>query len=78
MPSTSDKPHMAERLKRTVKDAEKRGFEVRKVLLDQEAANWCQIGSRKVIFLDLAAGASEQLEQLSEILNAHDRISRVA
>ena len=74
MPSTSNSPHVAERLRREIALAESKGFEVRKVLLETPTADWCQVGTKRIIFLDLAAGAAEQLRQLAEILLAYDRV----
>lgn len=58
------------RLQKRCRDAQTYGFEVRTVLLQETEASWCEFGKRKVIFLDLAQTAAEQLDQLEEILCA--------
>lgn len=66
----ADAPNVVQRLQDAVRLAEQQGFEVRKVLLDEQSAGWCQMGSKKILFLDLAATAGEQLQQIEEILNS--------
>ena len=90
MPAASKKSHsvgrseslnVVQRLRVAVRNAEQMGFEVRKVVLDEQSAGWCQIGSKKILFLDLAATAGEQLRQVEEIIGAFQRYrstSRVA
>jgi hypothetical protein len=63
---------VVERLRRRTDDARSLGFHVRCELLDFEPT-WCVIGEKPVIFLDLAQTASEQLQQLEEILAAATR-----
>jgi len=64
--------NVVERLRRRTDDARRLGFHVRCELLDFEPT-WCVIGEKPVIFLDLAQTASEQLQQLDEILAAATR-----
>ncbi|MEM6471811.1 MAG: hypothetical protein AAF802_19785 [Planctomycetota bacterium] len=78
MPSTPSTPHVAERLRQAIEKAKSLGFDVRKVLLNDESANWCQVGSRKLIFLDLSAAAGEQLHQLTDILEAYQRVHQLS
>jgi hypothetical protein len=66
-------PNVVQRLQATVRHAEQLGFEVRKVLLEDQAADWCQIGTKKILFLDVAATAGEQLRQLDDILASFER-----
>lgn len=56
------------RLRRRTRHAQKLGYEVRTVPLDGAEPSWCQIGSRRVILLDLGQPAAEQLQHLEEIL----------
>ena len=65
-------PNVVQRLKAAIGRAEQQGFEVRKVLLDDESAGWCQVGSKKILFLDLAATTGEQLQQIDEILRSFE------
>ncbi len=69
-------PNVVQRLQATVRRAEQMGFEVRKVVLDDQAADWCQIGNKKIVFLDVAATAGEQLRQLDDILASFERYHR--
>jgi len=62
-----------QRLRATIDHAEQLGFEVRKVVLEDQTAGWCQIGAKKLLFLDLAATAGEQLQQLTDILESFDK-----
>ena len=64
--------NVVERLRRRTEDARRLGFHVRCELLDFEPT-WCVIGEKAVIFLDLTQTASEQLQQLDEILAAATR-----
>lgn len=59
------------RLKQTLKRARTAGFKVRMEVLDDEQASWCEIGGVPVLFVDLSQTASEQLQQVEEILAAY-------
>lgn len=60
--------HVVDRLRSRTAQARQLGFEVRAELLDGSQPDWCQLGSRRIIFLDLSQTAGEQLAQLEEIL----------
>lgn len=64
----SEQPNVAQRLRQRLNEAKALGFEVRSELFDGESANWCILGGKKVLFLDLAASTSEQLQQIEDAL----------
>lgn len=63
--------NVAQRLAQAVGTAKEMGFEVRKVVFDEQTPGWCQIGQKKILFLDLAASTSEQLTQLDDIIASY-------
>ena len=67
----SPAPNVVQRLAQAIGTAKEMGFEVRKIVLDGQVAGWCQIGTKKILFLDLTATASEQLEQIDEIVASY-------
>ncbi|KAA1262040.1 hypothetical protein LF1_46010 [Rubripirellula obstinata] len=56
------------RLRRGIQQAKAAGFEVRMEHLGDGEAGWCQIGSKRILFLDAAQTAQDQLEELGEAL----------
>jgi hypothetical protein len=71
MVSTS--PNVVERLRLKTEYAWRKGFTVRFELLDGRDAAWCEIRGNKMIFVDLALTAGEQLEQLERVLDEFER-----
>lgn len=69
--AAADSPNVVQRLAQAIGTAKEMGFEVRKVVLSDQTPGWCQIGNRKILFLDLAASTSEQLEQIDEIIASY-------
>lgn len=63
--------NVVQRLKERIAEVKRMGFRVRTELLDGPTASWCMLGSQKVIFLDLAQSASEQLLQLDEVIASY-------
>ncbi|MCO8123693.1 hypothetical protein NHH03_18250 [Stieleria sp. TO1_6] len=63
-----DPPNVAQRLGGAINAAKRLGFDVRKVVLNDQSPGWCQLGSQKILFLDLTATTSEQLHQIETIL----------
>lgn len=63
-----DRENVVQRLRRRADDARRMGFEVRAECLDGQHATWCQIGDRRIVFMDLSQSAAEQLQQLDETL----------
>ncbi|TWU63367.1 MULTISPECIES: hypothetical protein [Crateriforma] len=60
--------HVVSRLKWRIQDATQMGFHVRTEPLDGRGADWCQLGRRRILFLDMTQTAADQLEQLDQIL----------
>lgn len=60
--------NVAQRLRERVRAAQAFGFEIRHEVLGDQTPGWCQIGSRKLLFVDLAATTAEQLAQIEEIV----------
>lgn len=56
------------RLKQKLDHARRLGFQVRMEVLDDEQPGWCQIGTSRLLFVNLAQTAAEQLAQVSETL----------
>ena len=61
-------PNVAQRLAQAIGTAKEMGFDVRKVILDDQMPGWCQIGDKKILFLDLTATTDEQLDQIDQII----------
>ncbi|MCA9139164.1 MAG: hypothetical protein KDB00_20465 [Planctomycetales bacterium] len=67
-------PHfqnVAQRLAQAIGTAKEMGFDVRKVVFDDQTPGWCQIGEKKILFLDLTASTAEQLNQLDDIIASY-------
>lgn len=60
--------NIVERLRRRVREVRQSGFEVRIERLDEGEAGWCQVGAKRMIFLDISQTAREQLAQLNDAL----------
>ena len=80
MPTASKEPNpasnvhsfnVAQRLAQAVGTAREMGFDVRKIVLDDQTPGWCQMGDKKILFLDLTATTSEQLQQIDEIVASY-------
>ncbi|OYP29433.1 hypothetical protein [Rhodopirellula sp. MGV] len=65
------KPNVAERLKQAIRRAKELGFDVRRIVLEDQQPGWCQVGARRILFLDLSATTTEQLSQITEILDSY-------
>lgn len=59
------------RLKKRLAHARKMGFKVRVEVLDDEQPGWCQVGSSRILFLNVAQTSAEQLAQLEETLQEY-------
>lgn len=77
-PQSTPAPNVAQRLAQAIGTAKEMGFEVRKVVFSDQVPGWCQIGTKKILFLDLTASTSEQLTQIDEIIASYcnDRAER--
>ena len=77
-PANGPHENVVQRLRRRTEDARRLGLEVRMEYLDGQAATWCQIGERRIVFIDLSQSATEQLEQLNETLISYQQARRTA
>lgn len=71
--STNETMNVAQRLRERIRAAQAFGFEIRHEVLDDQTPGWCQIGSRKLMFVDLAATTAEQLAQVEEFVEDFKR-----
>ena len=62
--------HTVELLEQVLTVAERLGYGVRHEWLGGQGCSACECGGRKWIFVDLAASATEQLEQVAEALQS--------
>lgn len=62
-------------LKRRIGEARKLGFHVRVEPMEEGQSGWCQIGAKKILFLDASRTAAEQLGQLDEALADFRRLT---
>ena len=51
----ADLPNVAQRLQLEIESARGQGFEIRKVVLDEQSPGWVRMGKRQLIFLDLSS-----------------------
>lgn len=66
--------NIVQRLKNRVKEAQQLGFHVRFELLNDQQPSWCELGRKKVLFLDLSHTANEQLRCLNEMLDSFNEM----
>ena len=66
-------PNIVERLRKKTEYAWRQGFTIRFELLDGREATWCEIGGNKMIFVDIALTANEQLEQIERTIREFER-----
>ncbi len=60
--------NVVERLRTRIRQARASGFIVRQELLGPHQSTWCEIGGRKMLFLDAAQPAREQIATIDEVL----------
>ncbi len=60
--------HSVAQLRRLMREAKAKGFQVRQEPLGNQAGSWCEIGGRATIFIDAAQSAGEQLQVLQQAL----------
>lgn len=66
--------HVVARLTKRIREARAMGFQIRQEFLGDQPGSWCEIGGRKIIFLDSSHSAVDQLSTLDEaILNCQLR-----
>lgn len=61
-------PNVIDRLRGQVAKAKKLGFEVRTEALGDQPADWCEVGGKKLMFVDISQAANEQLQQIERLL----------
>ncbi|QDT07624.1 hypothetical protein K227x_60520 [Rubripirellula lacrimiformis] len=64
----SENLNVVARLKQRLNQARKAGFKVRMEVLEDEQATWCQVGTTRILFVNLSQTAAEQLAQVEETL----------
>jgi len=60
--------NVVQRLRMRIREARAMGFQVRQELLGDQPAAWCEIGGRKVLFIDAAQPAREQIATIEEAI----------
>ena len=59
------------RLGQAIQQAKAAGFDVRLEPLGDGQAGWCQVGRKRILFLDASETASEQLRQLQQLMTEY-------
>ncbi|MCD0460893.1 hypothetical protein [Roseiconus lacunae] len=65
--------NVAQRLSLALGQAKQMGFDVRRMVLEDQQPGWCQVGQRRILFLDLSATTTDQLGQITDILESYRR-----
>ncbi len=60
--------NVVERLRTRIRQARASGFIVRQEVLGSHQSTWCEIGGRKMLFLDAAQPAREQIATIDEVM----------
>jgi hypothetical protein len=60
--------NVVQRLRMKIREARARGFQVRQEMLGDQPATWCEIGGRKVLFIDAAQPAREQIATIDDAI----------
>ena len=60
--------NVVQRLRMKIRQARAMGFQVRQEMLGDQPAAWCEIGGRKVLFIDAAQPAREQIATIDEAI----------
>ena len=60
--------HTAEMLEQAIDLARRLGYSIREEWLGGQTGGGCEIGGRKVLFLDVALGVADQLDQVVDTL----------
>lgn len=67
--------HTVERLEQVLAVAQQLGYQVRQEWLGGSGGGSCEIKGRKVLFVDLALSALEQLDQAADALQRDARLT---
>ncbi|MDA8744942.1 hypothetical protein N9N28_09955 [Rubripirellula amarantea] len=70
--------NVVERLRKRLREVRQDGFDVRIERLEDGAAGWCQIGVKRMIFLDVSQTAREQLAQLDDAVANYAEYEKVS
>jgi hypothetical protein len=71
--------NVVQRLQTKIRQARASGFVVRQEILGAHQSTWCEIGGRKMLFLDAAQPAREQIATIDEVMaDYRAAISRTA
>jgi hypothetical protein len=60
--------HIVDRLRARIREVRAMGFHVRQEVLGAHQPNWCELGGKKVLFLDASQTARDQLASIEEAL----------
>jgi len=72
---TQSQENVIQRLRSRIRQARASGFIVRQELLGAHQPTWCEIGGRKMLFLDAAQPAREQIITIDEALANYQNAS---
>ncbi|QDS89994.1 hypothetical protein [Rosistilla ulvae] len=59
-----------DRLGKAIATAKRLGFVVRSEWLGGSATGWCELGGKRILFVDLSLSVHEQLEQVEAAIEA--------
>ncbi|TVP96622.1 MAG: hypothetical protein EA381_16985 [Planctomycetaceae bacterium] len=60
--------NVVERLRRTVREARRLGFDIRQEVLSGQQPAWCEFGGKRWLFIDASQSAREQTESIEAVL----------
>lgn len=66
--SAQPQDNVVERLRAKIRQARSKGFIVRQEILGDQPSTWCEISGRKLLFLDAAQSAREQIATLDDLV----------
>lgn len=64
-------PNVVQRLNQQIRTVKKLGFQVRSEVLGDQAATWCEVAGKKMLFLDVSQTAAEQLRQIEDLMSQY-------
>lgn len=67
--------HTVELLEEAIELAERAGFKVRSEWLAGRGTGWCELKGQKWLFLDLSETPREQLERVTQCLQAQPQVT---
>jgi hypothetical protein len=63
------------KLNSRIREVRRQGFQVRQEVLGGHQSSWCEIGGKKILFLDASQTAREQLAAIDEALAGYQSVS---